>query len=293
VSNEVLPFRGTEEEVLAHVPRSVPLTVTVTEGKGLDPTLDLAERLVGHGYDAAPHLAARLVKDRWHLCDIAARLHAAGVSRVFVIAGDAAQPVGSFHDAPALLEAMRADGHHFAQIGVGGYPEGHAQIPDDLLQRSLHRKAVHATHVITQLCFDPATTTTWALRQHAGGMTLPIRVGLPGAVTRQRLLRITANIGLGPSARFLTKQSSLLWRFFLPRGYQPDRLIRRLAPTLSRPALNIEGFHLFTFNEIERTEAWRQDLLQRLARLAPLAGPPDLAASPGVPGESTQPISVC
>ncbi len=265
VSYEVLPLQGTEEKVVTHVPRGVPVTVTVTQGKGLDPTLDLAERLVSHGYNAAPHLAARLIKDRWHLYDIVARLHSAGVSSVFVIAGDAAEPVGSFHDAPTLLEAMHTDGHHFTQVGIGGYPEGHAHITSELLEQSLRRKVAHATQVITQLCFNPSTTTTWAQRIHASGVTLPIRVGLPGAVTRERLLRITANIGLGSSARFLKKQSSMLWRFFLPRGYQPDRLIRRLAPALSQPSLNIEGFHLFTFNEIERTEAWRQDQLRRLA----------------------------
>jgi methylenetetrahydrofolate reductase (NADPH) len=267
VSYEVLPLRGTEERVVAHVPRAVPVTVTVTERKGLDPTLDLAERLVSHGYNAAPHLAARLIRDRWHLYDVVARLRSSGVSSVFVIAGDAAEPVGSFRDAPTLLEAMHADGHHFTQVGIGGYPEGHAQIPNELLELSLQRKVAHATHVTTQLCFNPSTTTKWAQRILASGVTLPIQVGLPGAVTRQRLLRITANIGLGPSARFLKKQSSAMWRFFLPRGYEPDQLIRRLAPALRQPSLNIDGFHLFTFNEIERTEAWRQDLLGRLARV--------------------------
>ena len=269
VSYEVLPFRGTEERVVAHVPRSVPVTVTVTQDRGLEPTLDLAERLVNHGYDAAPHLAARLIRDRWHLCDITARLHSAGVSSVFVIAGDAADPVGSFDDAPTLLEAMHTDGHHFAQIGIGGYPEGHPHIPQDLLEQSLRRKTAHATQVITQLCFNPATTIRWAQRTHTSGVTLPIRVGLPGAVTRQRLLRVSANIGLGPSARFLRKQSSMLWRFFLPRGYQPDGLIRGLAPALSQTSLNIEGFHLFTFNEVERTEVWRQNLLARIAEATP------------------------
>ncbi len=42
---EILPFKSAEEKVLAHVPRDVALTVTTTEAKGLDPTLDLAVRL--------------------------------------------------------------------------------------------------------------------------------------------------------------------------------------------------------------------------------------------------------
>ena len=44
-SYEILPFKSTEANVLAHVPLDVALTVTTTEVKGLGPTLDLAVRL--------------------------------------------------------------------------------------------------------------------------------------------------------------------------------------------------------------------------------------------------------
>jgi methylenetetrahydrofolate reductase (NADPH) len=57
----------------------------------------------------------------------------------------------------------------------------------------------------------------------------------------------------------------MFWRFFLPGGYRPDRLIERLAPSLVSPDDDIEGFHFFTFNELERTEAWRQAWLGRLS----------------------------
>src|SRR4051794_14841390 len=89
-SSEVLPLRATEETVVAHVPTDVPFPVRVPEGRGREPPLYLAARSAGHGFDAAPHIAARLVRDRWHLHDLVARLHAAGVTSVFVIAGDAA-----------------------------------------------------------------------------------------------------------------------------------------------------------------------------------------------------------
>ena len=81
-SYEVLPLRTAEETVVAHVPRNVPLTITTTEAKGLAPTIELAERLSGHGFTATPHLAARLVRDPSHLTDIVARLRAAGVNSV-------------------------------------------------------------------------------------------------------------------------------------------------------------------------------------------------------------------
>ncbi|WP_219413718.1 methylenetetrahydrofolate reductase [Pseudonocardia nigra] len=265
-SYEVLPFTSTEEKVVAHVPRDVALTVTTTEAKGLGPTLDLAERLSRHGYSAAPHLAARLVRDDTHLTDIVAQLREAGIDSVFVIGGDAAEPAGTFPEALTLLERLDAIGHPFRTVGIGGYPEGHGHIGDVLIEQALERKAPHATHVITQLCFDAETTARWARTVGARGVDLPIRVGIPGAVSRQKLVRISAGLGLGQSARFLKKQQSMFWRFFLPGGYSPNRLVERLTPSFGQPDNNLAGFHVFTFNELEKTEAWRRARLAELSR---------------------------
>ena len=60
---EVLPMRRTEDEVLAHVPEDVGLTVTTTQARGLEATVELAVRLAKNGYRAVPHLAARLVRE--------------------------------------------------------------------------------------------------------------------------------------------------------------------------------------------------------------------------------------
>src|SRR3954470_14890046 len=120
VSYEVLPFRSTEDKVLADVPRDVALTVTMTEAKGLGPTLELAGRLARHGYSIAPHLAARLVRDDAHLTDVVAQLREAGVDSAFVIGGDAPEPAGRFTDALGLLEALDELGRPFATVGIGG-----------------------------------------------------------------------------------------------------------------------------------------------------------------------------
>jgi methylenetetrahydrofolate reductase (NADPH) len=268
VSYEVLPLRGTEHTVIEHVPLTVPLTVTVTEAKGLTPTLELAERLSRHGFTVTPHLAARLIHDPSHLADVVARLHAADVQGVFVIGGDAAEPAGTFPDALSLLEALETGGHHFRQVGIGGYPEGHGHISAEVIERALERKAPHASHIITQLCFQATATTAWARQLKQSGVALPIRLGLPGAVTRQKLVRISAGLGLGQSARFLLKQHSMVRRFFLPHGYRPDRLVETLAPTLGQREHELQGFHFFTFNEVARTEAWRQAWLARLSGAA-------------------------
>jgi methylenetetrahydrofolate reductase (NADPH) len=264
-SYEVLPFRNAEANVLAHVPKDVALTVTTTEAKGLEPTVQLASVLCGHGYRAAPHLAARLVRDRAHLTDLVARLRDAGVDGVFVIGGDATEPAGDYPDALSLLRALEEAGHPFTSIGIGGYPEGHGTIGDERIEQALEAKAPYATHIITQLCFDAATTIAWARKVRRRGVELPIRVGVPGAVSRQKLVRVSAGLGLGQSARFLAKQQNLLWRFFLPGGYRPNRLVERLAPAFAQPDNGLCGLHVFTFNDLDSAEAWRQGWLARLS----------------------------
>jgi methylenetetrahydrofolate reductase (NADPH) len=190
------------------------------------------------------------------------------IHSIFVIAGDSTEPAGPFTDSLALLEQLATSGHHFRSIGVGGYPEGHPHISDEQVDRALESKARHATHIVTQMCFRGSTTATWARQVKRQGVDLPIRIGLPGAVTRQKLARIAANIGLGQSARFLVKQNSMLLRGFLPGGYRPDRIINALAPTLGGTGHTLAGFHFFTFNEVTRTEAWRQAWLTRLHQAA-------------------------
>ncbi|WP_432145949.1 methylenetetrahydrofolate reductase [Streptomyces sp. bgisy084] len=262
---EVLPFKSAEEKVLAHVPTDVALTVTTTEAKGLGPTIALAASLTQQGYRVAPHIAARLVRDQAHLVDIVQQLSDSGIDRLFCIGGDAAEPAGDFPDALSLLQGLRAAGHSFSWVGIGGYPEGHGLIGDELIEQALKDKAPYATQAITQLCFDADTTVQWARSMHSRGITLPIRVGIPGAISRQKLIRVSASLGLGQSARFLKKQQNMFWRFFLPGGYSPNKLIEKLIPAFAQGDNNLQGFHVFTFNDLDSTEAWRQAWLARLS----------------------------
>lgn len=265
ISYEVMPFKNTERDVVGSVPTDVPLTVTVTEAKGIDATLDLAERLVSHGYSVSPHLPARQFVDERHVADVVARLKEARVRSVFVVGGDAPTPAGAFHDAYALLRALEEVSHPFEDVGIGGYPEGHAAIPREALDLALTRKSPMATRILTQICFDATTTANWAAGIAGTGIDLPVHVGMPGPVNRQKLMRISAGLGLGQSARFLRKQQSLLWRFLLPGGYDPTKLARRLGSAVPKTDGNIRGLHIFTFNELRQTELWRQRLLSAVS----------------------------
>jgi methylenetetrahydrofolate reductase (NADPH) len=261
---EVIPLDGTEEAVVEHVPKSIGLTVTASPAKGLGATIDLAGRLARHGYRVAPHLSARLVRDEVHLGEIVQHLREASVRSAFVIAGDAPEPVGKFEGATQLLEAIAELGHPLEEVGISGYPESHPIISDEATVQAMYDKAPYASYIVSQICFDAAVISSWTQWVKRRGVALPIYVGMPGSVSRQKLMRISASIGLGESARFLKKHGSRLLRMFLPGGYTPDRLISALEPSLTDPESNVAGFHIYTFNELQRTEEWRRALLQRI-----------------------------
>jgi methylenetetrahydrofolate reductase (NADPH) len=259
---EVLPLEGIEDQIAAALRTDVKLTVTASPRRGLEPTLDLTERLTAAGYATVPHLSARLVRDGAHLSELLDRLRAGGVRELFVLAGDAAEPAGEFPGAAELLQAMGPRRADFDAIGITGYPESHHLISDEETIRAMFAKAPMATHIVSQLCFDAATIAGWIAKVRRRGTDLPIWIGLPGNVSYTKLLRVSMKIGLGESARVLSHHRNWISRVFT-RQFKPDRLVRELTPYATDPAARVAGFHLYTFNEVARTERWRQAALAR------------------------------
>ncbi len=260
---EVLPTATTEDKVLTHVPRDRTITVTASPGKGLEATLDLAERLTGHGYVVVPHLAARMISGRSELSEIADRLTGKGITRVFVPGGDA-EPAGTYLDALGVLEDLAALGRPFTEVGITGYPETHPTIADDLTVQSMWDKRHHATHIVSNLTFDPAVIRDWLLRLRARGVTTPLLLGIPGPVERAKLVAMATRIGVGESTRFLVKHRGTFARLASPGGFTGERFLEKCAPAVGEPGAKVEGLHVFTFNQIAETEAWRTDLIERL-----------------------------
>ncbi|MCW2844818.1 MAG: 5,10-methylenetetrahydrofolate reductase [Nocardioides sp.] len=260
---EVLPTASTEDKILEHVPRDRVITVTASPSKGLSATLDLAERLTGHGYAVVPHLAARMVTSRAELAEICERLTGKGITRVFVPGGDA-EPAGDYADALSLLQDLTALGSPFAQVGITGYPESHPTIHDDLTVQAMWDKRRYATHVVSNLTFDPTVIRGWVQRMRRRGITMPLLLGLPGPVERTKLLGMASKIGVGESTRFLAKNKGFFARLAAPGGFTGERFLEQCAPALAPPEALVEGLHVFTFNQIAETETWRTDLLARL-----------------------------
>jgi methylenetetrahydrofolate reductase (NADPH) len=262
---EVLPTDDVEERVLAVVPKDVTITVTASPRRGIEATIDLAERLGRHGYQVVPHISARLIRDDAHLREVLARVAAIGRREIFVVAGDAKEPAGQFPDSVSLLTALMEESHGMREIGVTGYPERHSFIDDDLTIQAMWDKRRIATYIVSNLCFDPRVVKKWVARVRRRGIQLPIHIGLAGVADPAKLLRISTRIGVVDSARFLRGHSNWFLRMVQPGGYDPGRFTTGLLPDLAQPDRRVAGLHVFTFNEIEPTERWRQETLARLA----------------------------
>ncbi len=262
---EILPTEDIEGIVLAHVPHEVTITVTASPRRGMEATIKLAERLSRQGYRVVPHLSARLIRDASHLKEILAAVDEMGARDVFVIAGDAREPAGQFPDSVSLLEAMMQAGHALSDVGVSGYPESHSFIDDDMTIQAMWDKRRIATYIVSNLCFDPRVVKKWVGRVRRRRVELPIQIGMAGVADPAKLLRISTRIGVVDSARFLRGHSNWFLRMLQPGGYDPERFVNALLPDLAAPDRKVAGLHVFTFNEIEPTERWRQGMLARAA----------------------------
>jgi methylenetetrahydrofolate reductase (NADPH) len=260
---EIIPLRGVAEKARC-LPAGTEIAITCSPEKGMPATLDLTRRLSGQGFTLIPHIAARMVTDASHLREILRELDVLGVRRAFVVGGDAERPNGIFESSLEILEVMTQLDHGIETVGIGAYPEGHPLVDEATLLSFLGQKQSFAAYMVTQMCFDPAVIVRWLRSVRAEGIGLPVHIGVPGAGERRKLLNIALKIGVGQSVRFLRSNLGLVGRMIKPGSYSPDELLLALAPHFDAPPCDIKGIHIYSFNQIEDTERWRAEMLDRL-----------------------------
>jgi methylenetetrahydrofolate reductase (NADH) len=242
------------------LPKGSAVTITASPSHGIEATFDVAEALRARGHDVTPHLSAHMIRDRSHLQELLDRARAAGLTKAFVVGGDA-RDRGVFHDGVMLLQAIDELGHPFTEIGVPGYPEGHPDIGDDVLVAALKEKQKLATSMTTQMCFNPMALMTWLARMRSEGVTLPVHLGVPGVAELTKLLAISARIGVADSARYLQKNRAMVGHLMRGGSFGPDAFLEALAPTLVDRAAHVQALHVFTFNQVANTADWQRRML--------------------------------
>ena len=260
---EIFPSKDIEERLRILEPNSY-VAVTCSPTRGVDETLGLSARLIDQGFRVTPHIAARCVRDVAHLRDIMDELKRLNVESMFVPGGDRPTPLGEFSTALELLKAISEIDHGIAEIGIAAHPEGHPDADDEVLLTELQKKQPYARYLVTQMCFDADVLGRWILMIRNNGITLPVWIGLPGAIERSRLIKTSFRIGVGDSLRFLRKRSAVASELMKAGIYKPNDLVHGLAKYQAMPEANIAGYHLFCFNQVENTERWRHEAIEEL-----------------------------
>lgn len=261
---ELIPLKSLNDQ-LAYLPADASVSLTCSPTKGVNVTLDLTAQLAAAGHHAVPHIAARLVEGPEHVEKIAARLAESGVTEVFIVGGDP-DPVGPYADGLSLMKDLLPKATSLKIVGFPSYPDHHTVIPDEALDAALLDKQnyVHSlglqAFTSTQMCFSASTIESWVRRQRARGLTIPIHLGVPGAVERTRLINLSTKLGIGSSLRYLRKNTGAIMRMFAPKGYDPSKLINPLSRKADE--LGIEALHVFTFNSVQTTAEWQRNALQ-------------------------------
>jgi len=259
-----------------------PSFVSVTYGAGGSmraKTHDLVVRLRRDtSLDPMPHLTC--VGHRAAEIDsILMRYAEAGVSNVLALRGDP-QPdaaVGDFAHARDLVQAIQrfndagrhGTGSRFG-VAVAGFPEGHPQTPNTLLQMD-HLKAkvdAGADAIITQLFFDNGTFHDWRERCELAGIRVPIVAGIM-PVTSLSGLRRMAELAAG------TRFPARLLRA-LARAGSDDESVARVgahwATEQCRDLIDagVAGIHFYTLNKSASTRRIYESLGARTsAQLRP------------------------
>jgi methylenetetrahydrofolate reductase (NADPH) len=260
---ELIPLKNVRDQAAA-LPPGARATVTASPTHGIEATFDISEYVAGLGHEVTPHLSAHMIRDRAHLADLLGRARAIGLRHAFIVGGDAKDSGGAFHNGLDLLRAMQEIGHPFDDIGVPSYPEGHADIPDDVLMKALKDKQQYAKQTTTQMSFNPGAVSTWVDTIRGEGVTLPIYLGVPGVLEVTKLMTIAARIGVGASASFLSKNMGLVGALVRPGSFGADTFLKSLADTIANPASRVAGLHIFTMNQVPATVEWHQKLTSDL-----------------------------
>ena len=232
------------------------------------------------GFQPVPHIAARSIADRAVLAEFVGRLNGdAAVERVLVIAGDNAQPSGSFASSLDIVASGLLEANGVMAVGIAGHPEGHPAIDAEGLDIALRAKRDTAAcagldmFIVTQFAFEAAPILAWLRQIRAAGIDTPVQIGVAGPATVATLVRFGMRCGVGNSLRALRARPNVVGRLLGKAG--PEELLLELGPGLAAmPGHGVTGIHFFPFGGIAETGAFISRALTRLYQeIAPSQAP--------------------
>jgi methylenetetrahydrofolate reductase (NADPH) len=211
------------------------------------------------------HIAARRTRSVDELQDLLSALRReADVRRLLIVGGDV-EAEGPFADALAVIQKGRLRDAGIEEIGIGAYPEGHPRIPAARLEASLDEKIASATaqglrvHIVSQFSFSGERIIAWLKQLRAGGIAVPVKIGLAGPTSVPALIRYAKRCGVNASLRGLMSGAASA----LIGNVGPDRIIDVLSDAQGELGelgeLGDVQLHYFSFGGLVATARYAQE----------------------------------
>ena len=243
------------------IPRGTRINVTFLGNENLALRLEAARTVKRLGFIPVPHISARRLGSRQQFEDFLAGLRAYDAcENVFVVGGDPSSPEGPYDDSLSLIRTGQLERYGVRDVGISGYPEGHPAIPDDVLWSALGQKDIALAErglsggIVTQFAFDADRVLAWIEAARERGITLPVRVGVPGPAGVRRLVSFAGRLGVGTSASIAKKYGLSIGGLMGTAG--PDRFLRALADAYEPGRHGEVKLHFYTFGGLKATSEW-------------------------------------
>jgi methylenetetrahydrofolate reductase (NADPH) len=263
VSLEITPGVAAKvDDFRTLLPAGTSVYVTNLPGTDARQVVALCRRLRDQGMRPVPHLAARGLDGRGTLATWLGRMVGeGGAQEILLIAGSGERPLGPYRDTLDVLQTGLIERAGLSGLGIGGHPEGHPQADAARLLEALRTKQDFAAEhgleawVVTQFTFSAKPVLGWAEGLAAAGITLPVRVGLPGPAKPATLINYARQCGVGASLRVLTRRPDVMAG--LLRAWTPDTILADLIARGRRDGGGrIAGVHLFPFGGFAKAAGW-------------------------------------
>jgi methylenetetrahydrofolate reductase (NADPH) len=266
VGNYSLEMTGKDVPGLTEAKDSIPagtkINVTFLGNEDLDMRVAASKAVRDMGFIPVPHISARRLSSQDQLEEFLGRLQEVGATdSVFAVGGDPAEPEGPYPDSLSVIQTGLLQKYGVTEVSIAGYPEGHPDIPTDVLWRHLEDKSsalkeqgLDAT-ILTQFAFDTDPVIAWVKGVRERGIESTIRIGTPGPAGIKRLINFARRFGVGANAMIVKKYGFSLTNLMGTAG--PDTFVTDLSALLADdPAAGEVKLHFYTFGGLKATADW-------------------------------------
>jgi methylenetetrahydrofolate reductase (NADPH) len=257
------------------LPPGTAVYVAHTPKATLNEVVQTAVKLQGLGFRASPHIVARRVDSQEALKKGLQQLSAAGVEQALLVAGDLAKPLGPYTSTLDIIDSGVLQSSSLKRLGIAGHPEGHKQVPDDVLLAALRHKQSFAArtglklHIATQFTFDADAIIAWDERLTREGITLPAHIGIAGPTPLTKLIKYAMACGVGASLNSVMKNMTAMSK--LARlATTPDEMLTGLVRGgAARGSSRIVQPHFYAFGGVAATARWIRAVMDGRFQLKP------------------------